>query len=333
MAVITDTTTFDTFFTATIRAYDSELHKNFISNRPIVSIMMDDYGHTDERGGRLLQTSAEYGANQTVKFWAGADPFPQEVSQTALPIVYQWRYIGGAVTMAETEMLENSSQAALFDIASSRVRQVTRTMETVLGNEYFSDGTNYQGNTIIGLAAGVSTTPTVDPASGPVGGIPAATFSWWQNGAVTSAGSFAANGVKGTSTDVVLNTFNNCTDGMLRRPDHIVSAQDVWQFYNQTLLGTVRYLDPLTTKKGDLSWMSLQYQGIPWVWDRQCPAGRMYFLQRDSVHTKVDPRMKFRWSKPLTYPNQWAYTRLVGLRLVQCYFSRQFTAVIDGFTA
>jgi hypothetical protein len=78
-------------------------------------------------------------------------------------------------------------------------------MVNLVGSEIYSDGTSFGGNTFIGLAAGISTTPTVDPASGAVGGVSAVTYSWWRNNATISAGSFAANGVKGSSQDLCLN--------------------------------------------------------------------------------------------------------------------------------
>jgi len=111
-------------------------------------VLMDNYGKKDTSGGRIWQGIAEYGSNPSVKFFVGADTFAQEVSQTALPIQVQWRYLGGSVGMARTEMAENRGQAALFNIAESRLRQATRTMATVLNGEVYSDGTNYGGNTI-----------------------------------------------------------------------------------------------------------------------------------------------------------------------------------------
>ena len=333
MPSTTETTVYDTFFTATIKNYSTKLEKNFLEYWAIVDALMDNYSHSDSSGGRLYQTSAEYGLNTTTKFFDGADPFSQEPAQTAQPLVYQWRYLGSTVSMTETEMLENRGTAALWNITESRIRQAIRSMNLILGQELYSDGTNYGGKTIIGLAAGVSTTPTVDPASGAVGGLSVTSFPFWANNATISAGSFAANGVKGSADDVVIRMFNNCTDGSAQRPKVIVSSQDVWEFYNRTLLGTLRYLDPTHSKAGDGSFASLEYQGIPWRWDRLCPSGRMYFLDPEKLHLMVDPAFKFKWTPALTYPNQLAYTRICGLRLSMAYKARMFTGVIDGFTA
>ena len=120
------------------------------------------------------------------------------------------------------EQAENRGQAALFSIVESRLRQVTRTMASVINEAIFLDGTGTGGKSIAGLAALVSTTPS----TGVVGLLDPATNPFWRNTAVTSAGSFAANGVKGTATDVVETAFNNSTDGTYDTPNAIVSAQD-----------------------------------------------------------------------------------------------------------
>lgn len=333
MPTISETTVFDTFFTATIKNYTTDqLMKNFLEYWAGLKLFFDDNKHTDTSGGRLKEGSAAYGLNQTTKFWDGADTFDQNPAQTAVPYTYQWRYLGTNVSFTKTEMLENRGKVALFNITQSRIEQAIRTMNLICGQELYSDGTNYNGKTFIGLGAMISTTPSSDPASGAVGGIPVASFPFWQNNATTSAGSFAANGVNGSSDDVVIRMFNTCSDGA-RVPDGILSAQDVWEFYNRSLLKTVHIYDPSHSKTGDLTFKTLDYMGIPWMWDRLCPSGRMYLVNKKDMHFTVDPAYLFEWSPALTYPTQLAYNRICGLRFLFEASARMFSGVIDGFSA
>jgi hypothetical protein len=327
MPTTSETINYDSFLTLTIKNYSDKLEKNFLQWRPIVNLLFDNWSRTDTRGGRIWQGIAEYGQNPTTKFFDGADTFDQTPTQVAQPIQYQWRYLGAAVSMTKTEMLENSGPVALADLAETRMKQAVRTGVLVLGQECFGDGTNYGGKTIVGLATAVSTTPS----SGSVGGLDPSTWSWWRNNATTSFGSWAANGVNGSATDGVIRQFNNCTDGMVDRPTAIVSDQTTWEYYNRTNLQPVRYILPETT--ADLSFRALEYQGMSWYWDRQCPAGRAYILNNNYIHFKVDPRFKFEWTAPMSYPNQLAFTRILGLRLVLVTTSRMFHAVLDGITA
>lgn len=324
---------YDSFLTLTIKNYSDQLQKNFLQYRPSVSVLMDEYGHTDTRGGRIWQGMAEYGTNPTGKFFDGPDTFDQTPAQVAQPIQYQWRYLGSAVSMTKTEMLENSGPVALANLAEVRIRQAVRTMVLILGNETFGNGTNYGGKTIAGLASAISTTPS----TGAVGGLDPATWTWWRNNAITSFGSFAANGVNGSAQDLVLRQFNNCTDGMFDRPTCIISDQTTWEFYNRTNLQPVRYIGTNNPARegnaADLSFKALEYQGMKWYWDRQCPTGRMYYLNTNYIHYVIDPRFQFDWTDPMTYPNQLAYTRICGLRLFLATKNRMFLAVNDGITA
>lgn len=328
----TFTNNYDSFWTATIKNYSPQLFKSFLEDRPSVRMLMDNFGHQDSGGGRVWQGSVEYGRSQTVQFFTGADVFSQNVSQVALPVMYQWAYVGGSVSMTKTEAIENRSQAALFNLMEARLRQVTRTINLVLGQENFSDGTNYPGKTIIGLAAAVSTTPSVDPASGPLGGI-SASNTFWRNNAVASLGSFAVNGVNGSTQDLFFHTYNLCSDGSSDKPTNIISDQLTYQYYNRTLLQETRYVDPFNSKTGDLSFSALRYQDLPWEWDRQCPTGTAYFLNRRYIYYMLDPAMMFDWSKPLSAPDQLAFTRIVACRLAMVTVSRMFMAVISGITA
>jgi len=325
---------FDSLFTSTMANYNVEqLAKNYLESRPLLKALMDNFERRDSSGGIYMQGSAAYGTNTAVRFFTGADPFSQEVSQTALPLVYRWRYIGCPVSFTRTELAENRSTAKIFDLMESRVKQAMYTMRMILNQEAFSDGTNYSGNTIVGIAAGVSSTPSSDPASGPVGGLSASTNSWWRNNAVTSFGSFAANGPNGTAGDTWTHTWNLATDGD-ETPTHIITDQLTWEYYRLSLMKIARYIDPSAkSPQGDLGWNSLEYQGKSVQWDRMCPSGTAYFLNTRYQHFYVDPSMLFEWSPVLQMPYQLAASKIVACRLAMTYWSRMYSATISGITA
>lgn len=114
--------------------------------------------------------------------------------------------------------------------------------------------------------------------------------------------------------------------------------------YNQTNLGVVRYVNLDGGERGDLTFRGedgsagqkirgLYYEGIPWIWDRQCPNGRMYMFDPEDMFVTVDPSAMFEWTELLQWPNQLAYGRIVFLRIAVTAVARMFSAVIDGFTA
>ena len=125
--------------------------------------------------------------------------------------------------------------------------------------------------------------------------------------------------------------FLNCSDGSFDRPTAILSSQDCFEFYNARLLQVARYIDPYKT--GDLSFTALEYQGMPWYQDRQCPSGRMYMLNTRHVHFFIDPSMFLEVIAEADLADQLLNIYLLTLKLTLVYKSRMFLGVLDGFTA
>lgn len=328
MPTTAETVNYNSFLTLTTKNYSRKMTGQYLVRRPAVGLFFDEYRNTDTNGGRTWQGMVDYGQSATAQFFAGTDTFSTQPQEVAQPIRYDWKYLGGSIAITKTEQLENSGPVALASLLDTRMKQLNRTYDLIIGNEIFSDGTNFGGKSIIGLAAAISTTPTTTV----LGGLDPAVFAFWQNNATASFGSFAANGPNGT-TDSWITNWNNCTDGDVK-PDFTISSQNAWEFYHKTCNTPVRFVRPNGQgTDGDITWESLEYMGRPWYWDRQCPTGRGYFIRVSDSHIVVDPRFLFEWTAPLTYPDQLAFTRLCGVRFFFRHQRRMFQCVIDGITA
>ncbi len=329
MPGVSDTINYDSFFTSTTKNYRTDLTKNFLLYRPSVNLLFDNYGHM-EKGGYAIQQPLEFGDNAPTKMftpYGKADVVPTEFAN---PAIIPFRRAISAAVVSEEEIDANSGKSALFDLMMGRIRLSERSVAKLLGNQIYSDGTSFGGNTFQGLAAGVSITPDSDPASGPVHGVPVGPNPWWKNQATINCGSFAAHGVRGTTDDLVFNMFLNCTDGSYDRPTAILSDQIPFEGYNAALLQIARQIDPY--KVGDLSFAALEYQGMPWFWDRQCPTGRAYILNTRHCYFETDPSVMFKWSEKRTWPDQLLDIRILSLRTTLVFRSRMFLGVLDGWT-
>lgn len=329
MPGVTETIDYDSFFASTTKNYRSDLTKNFLLYRPAVNLLFDNYGHM-EKGGYAVQQPLEFGDNAPTKMftpYGKADVVPTEF---AVPGIIPFRRAISAAVVSEEEQDANSGKSALFDLTMGRIRLCERSLAKLLGNQIYSDGTSFGGNTFQGLAAGISITPGSDPASGPVHGVPVASNPWWKNQATTSCGSFAVHGVRGSTDDLVFNMFLTCTDGSYDRPTAILCDQIFFEGYNQALLQIARQIDPY--KVGDLSFAALEYQGGPVFWDRQCPSGRAYLINTRHVYFEIDPSVQFKWSEKRTWPDQLLDIRILSLRMTLVFRSRMFLGVLDGWT-
>jgi hypothetical protein len=66
-----------------------------------------------------------------------------------------------------------------------------------------------------------------------------------------------------------------CTDGSLR-PTFIISDNTVYESYQFNAGVHYRATE---AKDMDLGFEHINYKGVPWVWDRDCPAGCQYFIE------------------------------------------------------
>jgi hypothetical protein len=196
MPTTAETINYNSFLTVTTKEYSKIVTGQYLTRRPAVGLLFDEYRHTDSNGGRTWQGMVDYGQSATAQFYSGSDTFSTQPQEVAQPIRYDWKYLGGGISATQTEMLENSGPVALASLWGLRMKQLSRTFDLIIGNEIFSDGTNFGGKSFVGLALGISTTPT----TGAVGGLDPATWPWWQNNAATSFGSFAAKARTGRPT-------------------------------------------------------------------------------------------------------------------------------------
>ena len=326
MPTTAETVNYTSFLAVTTKEYSRKTTGQYLTRRPAVGLLFDEYRHTDSNGGRTWQGMVDYGQSSTAMFYAGSDTFNTQPQEVAQPIRYDYKYLGGSISATQTEMLENSGPVALASLWTLRMRQLTRTFDLIIGNEIFSDGTNFQGKSFYGLGAALPTT------AADLAGLSVTSFPFWDCNRATSFGSFAANGPNGTA-DAWITVWNNCTDGD-KRPKYILGAQNVWEYYQRTCNVPVRFVRPSGQgTSADITWESLEYMGRPFYWDRQCPSGRAYFIPDEDIHFVVDPRFLFKWTGDLTYPDQMTFTRLCGLRFFLRTQRRMFGAVLDGITA
>lgn len=326
-------TQLDSFFTSTIKNYQSETKENFVKYRPAIQHLMENAGKRSE-GGYMISLPATYGFNNTTTFFDGMDRIDTTPQETALPAQYWWRNVYSAVAIAETDSLANSGKSAIFDLMMTRIKQAEKSIRDIVNQEIYGDGTNYNSKTIIGFAAGISTTPTVDPTSGAVGGIPASN-TWWQN-AAQGTFSWATNGVNGTGADDVFNLYNTLTDGNEVYPTMILSDQSIYQFYNASLVKQERIIQGTRTQAVTLNQPFVLVYGpnnTPWYWDRQCPSGYMYMVNNNDVKFYIDPRWYMTWGPPKSWPDQEATVRILKLRILLAYTRRMFLGVASGVTA
>ncbi len=141
-----------------------------------------------------------------------------------------------AVTINGLEELQNSGEEQIIDLFDARVDVAESSIENLVANGIYSDGTGTSGKQITGLQAMV----VASPATGTVGGIDRGTWSFWRNQTFdfSSALSLSANA---TTIGTGFNTlYASCARGS-DVPDLIMLDNAFWGFYEASLQNLQRF--------------------------------------------------------------------------------------------
>lgn len=237
---------------------------------------------------------------------------------------YAWKQVAVPMTYSGLQKFQNSgSKHQIIDLIDAFLEHAEVSLSIEVAREIMGDGTGYGSTEITGLAAAVED----GTAWATYGGIDSNTYTWWRNQWTGTVGSFAANGV-----DSMLTMYNNCMRGQLK-PTLIVTDQSTYESYEKSLLKIERIqVTPDNKTNSDIGFDALLYKNTPIVFDTNCTAGYMYFLNADTLRWNVASGNEFRMT-PLQQPyNQDAQSRLILLYAQISLNNRARNGVLTGIT-
>ncbi len=187
-------------------------------------------------GGSVILQELSFQGNGTAMYYSGAEAL--NISPADVISASQWsiKQAAVAVTINGLEELQNSGEEQIIDLFDARVDVAESSIENLVANGIYSDGTGTSGKQITGLQAMV----VASPATGTVGGIDRGTWSFWRNQTFdfSSALSLSANA---TTIGTGFNTlYASCARGS-DVPDLIMLDNAFWGFYEASLQNLQRF--------------------------------------------------------------------------------------------
>jgi len=268
--------------TTTLKNYRKKFADN-VSNGNVLLKYMQTKGTIKTSGGDTIVEELMYAVGNGGSY-SGADTMTVTRPEGISAAEYNWKYEYATVTIEGTEKVRNSGPEKIQSLMEARVKQAEITMSNRLGTIIYGDGTGNSGKDILGLAAFCDTSPT----TGILGNINRATYTWWRNYVNASVGSFASNGLTAMGTAVRSLTRGN------DRPKVIVCGNTVFGYLETVANGRAQFMNP---ELADLGFHGLKFEGIDVLYDPQCTADRMYFLNTDYLHLRVHQDENFSMGK------------------------------------
>jgi hypothetical protein len=214
--------------------------------------------------------------------YSGMDVLTPQDKQIVTTAVFEPAHYESDITLSYTDDLANRGPAQVFDLLEAKYENAKKTMEYNLTVALFGTGvkTNYGNAPIVGLQAAVAADPTSDPTCGAYGGI---------TRDATAATDFWKNQTKDMTSLATLtmlklqNLWGSCSDGN-EHPDIIVTTQDIYDKV-WSLADARQQLG--NEEAARMGYQSIDFNGVPLIVDKNCPAGALYMLNTDYIYLKV----------------------------------------------
>lgn len=261
--------------TTTLRNRRGRLADNVLNHNALLRHLNQRGNVQMADGGRTLVEELEY-AEGNFQYYSGYEALDISPSDVFSAAEYNWKQAASTVSISGLERRQNSGKEQSIRLLDRRIRNSEKTMMNNLSTGVYSDGTGSSGKQVDGLQAYVAD----DPATGTVGGINKATYSFWRN----QEYDFSDESVTASATTIQA-AMNDLWLDCLRGSDHpkmIVSSALYFNFFKASLQAIQRVQGEQDAAAG---FENLMFYGAggraPVVYDDAAPASRMYFLNTD----------------------------------------------------
>jgi hypothetical protein len=325
---------FDALVSTTIKNYRPKLIENLMTHEAFFWLLKEKGMVTEEDGSRGIVQPLLYGENDTVKSYSGWDLLditPQEGISAA---EFDWKFLATSITINGEEEFRNSgSKTRVIELLKTKVKQAELSLQLKLNEMLFANGSGNGGKDITGLAAAVEEGSSWST----YGGINRTNHSFWRNQWINGAlGAYGTGDFDG-AVDVTYGgliamrkMYNNVSIGKVR-PDVILTTQDIVEQYEAIVEGDK--LRVTSNALADAGFRAVEFKGVPMVYDSDCPAGYIYFLNAEFMKFVVGKGRNFKSTDFMRPQNQDAKSSLILLAANLVSSKSDVQGVITGFTA
>lgn len=206
-------------------------------------------------GGHKIYQELAFAENTNGAWYSGADPLAVDAQDVLSAAEFAIKQYAVPVILTGLEKLQNSGEGKIISLIANRVKVAESTMANALAQGVYSDGTAAGGKQIGGLDLLVP----ASPSTGTAGGIPRASWTFWQSQLHDPASTPTA-----TTIQPEMNTlWAKCVRGNTK-PDLVPMGGTVWATYMASLQAIQRFNNPATA---ELGFESVKYMSADVVLD------------------------------------------------------------------
>lgn len=255
---------FNDLASSTIENYRKQYTDNIFNTLPLLYWLKEKKRVRMLDGGEsivepLIYTAGDLGTASGS--YSNYDAIDINPVNTLTAAKFDWKQIASTIAISGLEELKNSGEQAMVNLLEAKIMQSEETLKSSLSGMLWSAATpGNSGKNVSGL-------PWFIDDANTVGGIAVADMASWASPTYDKTAVLAA--------DVDLRAFvrtayNTASKGGPDKVDVVFSGQTAYEQYEADLLPSVRRTN---TKVADAGFSNLEVQGVPWMWDPECPSG------------------------------------------------------------
>jgi len=233
-------------------------------------------------GGLEIVGPVRMAANTTVGSFDGYDLLDTTPQDTTTSYRYPWAQDYGTISISMVEEKKNQGRGKLIDILNQKTDDAGDSIRDLLTKQLTATAPAAGSKDPISILEIVQSAPTTSPARvASIGNISGTANAWWRN-KFTNGGAFSVSD---------MNTmYNNVSDGS-DFPTVILTSQTVYEYYENSQVGQIRYSD---TKTADAGFQNLLFKMTPIVWDPLIGiSDSMFFLNLKYLRLQIMMGMDF----------------------------------------
>lgn len=253
----------------TLEYYEPSLTDNIFKKHAVLNHLKNNGGTKMFDGGTKLRVPVMFAANNTTQTFSGMDSLDLSYQETVDAAEVDWRFYNTSIVFTKTDEMKNRGKSQIISLLEAKITQAEQSAREAIANDLFN-GTDASGE-IIGLDTVIGT--------GTYAGIAGGTYTWWQS-TVDATGETLSIADMRTAK----NSANNGNGGS--NVSLIVTTQTLYEKYHGLLTATYQMNQPVPSKEaariGDAGFASVEFEGVPVVYDEQATIGSMYFINVDN---------------------------------------------------
>lgn len=285
-------TVFTEMVSTTLRNSATEVADNVSKNNAFLNRLKKKNKIRNLDGGTEIQVQLEYAENGTYQRYAGLDTLNTNGSDVVTSAKFDWAQVALHVVSSGKELRQNSGKFAMINLVKTKKNNALKTAANNFSVDLYSDGS--LSNQVGGLANILQTN-----GQGIVGGIDAATWTFWRNkfreatGTNLAASPSAANAlIFKADMNAMWLTLSRGAD----KPDLVTFSHDFYSLYESGEQQLQRYMDADMAQSG---FIGLKYKTADVIFDDNTnfttTAEKGYFINSDYLY--VDQHKEAQWTQ------------------------------------